>query len=235
MLLSLMEDLEGVRLLSNQVDVWRWKLEEMGVFSVSSAYKKLEGLVLREVLWREDEKGVFAKLWKSPAPSKVVAFAWRVLLNRIPTKGNLVLRNVLATGDNSLCVLCNRTDESAVHLLLHCDVASAVWLKLMWWLDRFFPSPPNLFVHWECWQEGERNKNVKKGLGVIWLATLWVLWKCQNDKVYNDVNFEVDVMVEEVKVLAWKWVMNRMTIPVCLFFEWCWNPQWCLSRSPSRL
>jgi len=136
---------------------------------------------------------------------------------------------MIEPGEHSLCVLCNRMEESVLHLFLHCEVG-AIWLKIMWWLGRFFPLPHNLFVHWECWSEGERNKNVKKGMGIIWLATIWVIWKARNDKVFNDVNFEVDVIVEEVKVLAWKWVMYRMYILVCLFFEWCWNPQWCLRR-----
>lgn len=105
-LLSLKEDLEGMR-LSSQEDVWRWKLEDSGVYSVSSAYKKLEGLVLGDVGWREEEKGVFVKLWKNSAPSKVVAFAWRVFLNHIPTKVNLALRNVLGPEDPNVCVMCN--------------------------------------------------------------------------------------------------------------------------------
>lgn len=53
--------------------------------------------------------------------------------------------------------------------------------------------------------------------------------------LFNDVNCEVDAIVEEVKVMAWKWVLGRMRIPVCMFFEWTWNPQWCLRRTPSRL
>jgi hypothetical protein len=44
-LVSLKEDLEGVR-LSSHADVWRWNLEEDGVFTVKSAYNNLEGLVL---------------------------------------------------------------------------------------------------------------------------------------------------------------------------------------------
>jgi len=75
---------------------------------------------------------------------------------------------------------------------------------------------------------GGSNKNVRKGLGLIWLATVGVLWKARNDKIFNDVNFEVDKMVEDAKVLAWRWMLSRMRIPVCLFYEWCWNPQWCL-------
>lgn len=51
--------------------------------------------MLREDRWREEEKRVFKGLWESPTPSKVVAFARKVLLNRIPTKANLALRNVI--------------------------------------------------------------------------------------------------------------------------------------------
>ena len=152
-LVTLNEDLEGVR-LSNQADVWWWNLEETGVFTVKSAYLRLEGVVLGEVLWREEEKGVFDKLWKIPAPSKVAAFAWKVLLNRAPTKANLALRNVLASDAPLLCVFCNRREENVLHLFLHCDVACAVWYKLMGWLDRVFIIPPNLFIHWECWYWG---------------------------------------------------------------------------------
>jgi hypothetical protein len=124
-LLSLLEDLEGVRLV-NHVDEWRWKLEESVLFSVKSAYKKLEGLVFSEVSWRDEEKRIFNNLWKCPTPSKVVAFVWKANLNRVPTKANLALRNVLGSEGNSLCVLCNRMEESAPHLFLHCEVSNAV-------------------------------------------------------------------------------------------------------------
>ena len=144
--MSLKEDLEGVR-LSNDVDLWRWKLDESGVFTVNSAYTRLEGLVSSEVLWRKEDKGVFEVLWKCPTPSKVVAFAWRSFLNRIPNKLNLALRNVLGPDVQPLCGLCTSTVESVLHLFLHCEVSSTVWLKLMWWLDCLFITPPNLFVH----------------------------------------------------------------------------------------
>ena len=68
-LVSFMEDLEGVR-FSNEADVWKWKMEDNGVFTVSSSYKKLEELVFGEVVWSEGEKGVFDKMWRSPAPSR---------------------------------------------------------------------------------------------------------------------------------------------------------------------
>jgi len=79
---------------------------------------------------------------------------------------------------------------------------------------------------------GERNKNVKKGLWLIWHATIWVLWKVRNEKIFKDTSFEVDEIVEKIKVLSWRWVLSRTITPACLFYEWCWNPQLCLAREP---
>lgn len=229
LLTSLLEDLEGMR-LSNAVDEWRWGLEDSGVYSVKSAYLKLEGIVLSEDMWGEAEKGVFENMWKSPAPSKVIAFGWRVLLNRAPTRDNLALRNVLPPEGSTFCVMCNRYEETATHLLLHCDVAHLVWLKLMLWLDRRFIIPPNLFVLWECWSDGGRVNKVTKGLWLIWHTTIWVIWKKRNDKIFNGCHFEVDELVEEIKVLSWRWLLERTLTPCCLFYEWCWNPTYCLDR-----
>jgi len=47
LLISLMEDVEGLRWF-NEEDVWRWNHEENGCYSVKSAYLKLETLVLSE-------------------------------------------------------------------------------------------------------------------------------------------------------------------------------------------
>jgi hypothetical protein len=163
-LLSLREDLEGMRLTSHE-DVWRWKLEDKGVFSVKLAYLKLEGLVLHEDVWREEEKGVFSNLWKSPVPSKVVAFAWRALVNRIPTKLNLVLRNALGPDELSMCTLCNRMEESTTHLFLHCDMASLVWSKLMSWINYFFlPLRTSSFIGSVGVKEGEIIRS-RRGFG----------------------------------------------------------------------
>jgi len=38
---------------------------------------------------------VFHQLWKSQAPSKVLALSWKLLLDRIPTWLNLSRRNAL--------------------------------------------------------------------------------------------------------------------------------------------
>ena len=42
----------------------------------------------------------------------VLAFAWKVFLNQVPTKVNLALRNVLAPEESTSCPMCNGAEES---------------------------------------------------------------------------------------------------------------------------
>jgi hypothetical protein len=88
---EMLEELHGHR-EGLEEDAWWWKLEENGRFTVKSMYSKLEGLRLVEGPSSNDQRRVFSKIWKCGAPSKVTAFSWKLLLNRIPTKENLSLR-----------------------------------------------------------------------------------------------------------------------------------------------
>lgn len=147
LLISLLKDLEGHR-WNNFEDRWDWKLEEGGKFSVKSSYKNLEDLLILEDKWSDGEKKVFGNTWKSMAPSKVVAFSWKLLLDRIPSKWNLKWRNVLPPDCSIRCVLCGTEDETSRHLFIHCDKVIKVREKVMRWMEISFITPPNLCVHW---------------------------------------------------------------------------------------
>jgi hypothetical protein len=67
----------------------------------------------------------FNNIWKSVAPSKVIAFTWQLLLDRIPTKNNLILRGI-AYDSGTVCPLCNGYDESSIHLFFHGEIAAKV-------------------------------------------------------------------------------------------------------------
>jgi hypothetical protein len=177
-----------------------------------------------------EEKRAFHQLWKSPAPSKVVALSWKMLLNRIPTRVNLRRRNALPPDVNVRCVMCDLENERTEHLFLFCKVARGIWLHLLYWVGNMFITPPNLFIHWECWNARSSNNKIIRGLRLIWHATIWVIWCARNDRIFNDKVSDVLELVEEVKVLSWRWYLSRSKSPVCLFYEWCWNPLACLAR-----
>jgi len=61
---------------------------------------------------------MFNLIWGRPAPSKIVAFFWTLLFDRIPTCSNLAIRNVLEQTSNLNCVLCDVGEETYIHLVL---------------------------------------------------------------------------------------------------------------------
>lgn len=84
-LLGLIGRLNGLE----EEDRWCWRPEGQGVFTVKSVYKVVEALLPVIVSVGVLEEQVFRMLWKSPAPSKVVVFSRKLLLDRIPSRMNL--------------------------------------------------------------------------------------------------------------------------------------------------
>ena len=58
---------------------------------------------------------VWNRLWQLRVPSKIKVFGWRACLNILPSKVNLVRRQILK---EDRCGLCQRCPESVIHALL---------------------------------------------------------------------------------------------------------------------
>lgn len=61
-------------------------------------------------------------------------------------------------------------------------------------------------------------------------AAIWVMWRARNDCISNMVVKRWDEVVDEIKVLSWRWLLGRFKVPACLFYEWEWSPRDCLMR-----
>jgi hypothetical protein len=127
-------------------DEWCWKPEEGGAFSVNSCYKLLKRVFLIEDNIPDGDAQVFGYLWKCKTPSNVLAIAWTILLERIPTRVNLAYRGVLNVEESRNCVLCRRVEETALHLFLHCEVVLKVWQWVMSGLHFHFVIPQSFFT-----------------------------------------------------------------------------------------
>jgi hypothetical protein len=212
-------------------DYWSWLPDVEVGFSVRSAYKLLLEDLGPGVEVEEDLRGVLAQIWSSSAPSKVIAFSWQLLYDRIPTRNNLELRGIFVTETPWECVGCVGKVETPTHLFLHCPFAMKVWSELFKWVGVEIVIPPSISSLFEIFMGSARNAKIRKGFALIWQASLWTIWKERNSAIFSIGVYNLRVVVDQVKVLSWKSALSRLKITPYLFYEWTWDPGDCLLHS----
>ncbi|GKD34056.1 RNA-directed DNA polymerase, eukaryota [Tanacetum coccineum] len=118
------QDLVRSKVLSNVDDRWAWDLNRGGDFCVKDARDLVDEVLL--------PKENVATRWIKTIPIKVNVFAWKLHLDRLPTRSNLLKRGIQV--QSSLCPICNVLQEDTSHLFFSCDVALAISrLICRWW------------------------------------------------------------------------------------------------------
>ncbi|GAU51627.1 hypothetical protein TSUD_140380 [Trifolium subterraneum] len=186
--------------LSLEEDRWRWRPDPEGLFSVKSSYN-----ILVEELRVEEELED--------------EIAW-----------NLEARGLILADRPWECMGCVGNVEVALHLFLHCPSAMLVWYEIFRWLGLVLVVPPSLFLLFEMMWGYARNEKTRKGYLMIWHTTLWSIWKVRNNAIFGKGSFIPHLIVDDIKVLSWKWSLMRLKVSSCMFYEWSWDPGDCLLR-----
>jgi hypothetical protein len=213
---------------SDRIDTWLWLDGDIQGFTANSAYLLLAAEYIPPVERDLVFHFVFKNLWKCGAPSKVCAFAWQLLLDRIPTKDNLLKRRIIQPAQG-VCVFCGLAPESSTHLFLHCRGAAKVWYDVSRWLGFFNTLPHTIVSSLAMLLLCAKNKKERGGLCLIWAAYVWVIWSIRNDIIFNNGVLFLDDVVEQVKLVSWKWYVGRVAKGPFLLYEWKWSALDCMS------
>jgi hypothetical protein len=92
--------------ISEDHDRWGWSFNGGGDFTVKSTYWSIVRLFVPMEPIGMIESKAFSSLWKCFAPSKVSVFALQLLLERIPTRQNLLRRHINLPEGEHCCVWC---------------------------------------------------------------------------------------------------------------------------------
>jgi hypothetical protein len=84
-LLHQLRDLINPVTLSEAGDRWGWLPENGETYTVKSTFSLVSGFSDLILHMHPCHSSAFNDIWKCPAPSKVCAFAWQLLHDRIPT------------------------------------------------------------------------------------------------------------------------------------------------------
>ncbi|GKD76682.1 RNA-directed DNA polymerase, eukaryota [Tanacetum coccineum] len=177
--LDQLQELTSSMVLADSMDRWYWDLNGNGIFCVKDVRKLLDDSFL--------PKDVNATRWIKSIPTKINVFAWKVYLDRLLTRLNLIRRGIQIPSLS--CPICNSAHEDLSHLLFGCSMATdVVWLVCRWWDLGWIPL--GSYSDWLSWFKSIRLGSKPKGLleGVFYV-TWWSLW-----------NFLLDVIVLSVEI-----------------------------------
>lgn len=170
-------------------------------------------------------------IWVGLVPHRIELFVWLALMGKINTRSKLAALGIIQSNCN-ICPLCMIEAESPEHLLLHCSVASQIWL---WWIELWqiswvFPfSLKDAFSQW-CWPK--KSPFFKKVWSAVFFIILWTLWKERNQRIFTNQSSSIKIMKEMVLLRLGWWIsgwkenfpynpMDIMRNPACL--QWSSN------------
>jgi len=161
--------LANVTLQINVSDIWQWHPDIVGGYSVRSGYQTLSAQVTP--LLDESEK----LIWHSQVPSKVSILAWRLFRDRLPTKFNLLNRDIIQVDDTPCMASCGLI-ESVQHLFITCDFFGSLWQLVRLWLGFSGVDHNVLSIHFTQFTNnlGTRRRS-RSFLQLLWLLCVWLI------------------------------------------------------------
>ncbi|PWA86322.1 RNA-directed DNA polymerase, eukaryota, Reverse transcriptase zinc-binding domain protein [Artemisia annua] len=185
-------------------DKWIWTLNDSGMFSVSS----LSQAIQKQMFVNNDALSPF--IWNSWIPRKVNVCSWRLALNRLPTRVNLVRHGVSISSQS--CLFCGMANESREHCFLSCPIIKIIWLKIWsWWRC------PSLF-----------NPSLSEILKVCMTFT-WTIWNWRNKILHASSEAEAisirhQDIFSTVQRMSLLWASHRASRNRFSWDKWIQNP-----------
>ncbi|XP_058734229.1 uncharacterized protein LOC131605960 [Vicia villosa] len=211
-------------------DSFSWSLTSNGIFSVKSCYDRFMAILSGNPMEAIKVKAL-SHLWKCLAPSRILFFGWRFILDRIATRDQLVRRGILQEGNDSLCALCLLEEESIEHLSYYCRVTSSIWRRVYMWLDlaEFMIIEDFVAFFLNCDKIICLNKRAI--VAIVWLATVWSIWLKRNAVIFKQESFSFSECMSEIVSNSWYWLCNSYKkVNLCNYYYWNILPLKCFER-----
>ncbi|XP_058746506.1 uncharacterized protein LOC131619428 [Vicia villosa] len=232
------DDLMLLAMLSDQMqdfspdnqgkDVFVWAKDESKGFSVKACGEEIRRFGMAADL----HPGTLNRLtfmWKLNVPSKVAIFAWRLILDRLPTRDHLKSKGILIDDNVCCCAFCPHVLETSSHLFDDCVISDRIWRKISQWIGISGKLTTAELKNFSNHFEKIKAKDERLTVGVIWLAVLWNLWKVRNAIIFNGYIFNFDECYSSIILSSWKWFRTvNVSSSACNYHYWNILPLSCL-------
>ncbi|GKE71474.1 RNA-directed DNA polymerase, eukaryota [Tanacetum coccineum] len=200
-------------ILPHSRDRWVWNLDSNGEFSVKSARDFIDDKML--------PKDGIATRWIKYIPIKINIFAWRVYLDKLPTRVNISLCGIDIP--NIMCPICNSSVESSAHLFFSCNLAKDMFKKVTrWWNLEYVDI--HSYGEWLEWLKSLKvHTRLKDIFEAICYVLWWFIWKHHNQTVFGGKKQRLETFFDDIVLLSFTWCNSRSNLKLN-WSTWMKNP-----------
>jgi len=167
-------------------------------------------------------------MWLKAVPLKVNIFIWRLFLNRLSTKDNLLRRGVI-DATQLPCATFSGESEDHIHLFFRCDVYGRLWPLVMKWLGFEEALIGDTISHAHQFRDlGGFSKNSRCAFITIWTSVLFIIWKDRNKRIFHNMFDTLEILTEKVKLQTYWWFKSYYILFDFDYPVWRHNPLSCL-------
>ncbi|GJX71178.1 RNA-directed DNA polymerase, eukaryota [Tanacetum coccineum] len=195
---NLMSNLEGY-ILPNMHDRWRWSLSGDGNFSVASVRNLIDDKIL-------DVMGSKTR-WNKSVPIKINILAWRLKLDKLPSRLNLSRRGLEL--DSTTCPSCTLAVESTNHIFFGCSMAKDLYKFIARWWDVSMPTVSSYDEWWNWFFNLRVTSKIKMLVEGVFYIVWWVIWKFRNNVIFGLGNQPKDRLLDDIVSLSFTWCKSR--------------------------
>ncbi|CAK8574904.1 unnamed protein product [Lathyrus sativus] len=172
-----------------------------------------------------DLKTILDLIWKTKVPLKAHIFCWRLALDRLPTRSNLVSRGIISNVHVIVCVLCFTVMEDNNHLFLSCPHTRLIWRKISEWVGIEWIEGDNVGDHLLSWFLKMMRFNSKSTTCNIWITTCWTIWWTCNQIIFNYAfGNTFDIALRSIHTSWWWLDFWSTTKNKCSYYDWYKSP-----------
>lgn len=177
-------------------------------------------------------------LWRLNIPQRCKIFLWLALNDRLPSNASKSTPHIAdSASSSSSCPFCH-AHETLLHMLRGCPRATSVWVHLvaphhqqgffscsLWdWMVTYLQQP------WSTVNSNDMDKD-----GMLFAATVWLLWKERKTWVPDGSSFSSETLLHHMGALADDYgrvlaLEHSEPDPAVRYVSWCFY--W--SQPPSQ-
>ncbi|KAJ9536373.1 LOW QUALITY PROTEIN: hypothetical protein OSB04_un000465 [Centaurea solstitialis] len=143
--------------------------------------------------------------WNSKVPSKVDIFMWQLMLDKLPTRDNLIKKAWI-----SIQPFVRMDNKSMQHLLFDCINVVAIWRFVEKWWSLSLPTNKSLDSMLVGMKEASNDGVVRIVFGAVFYISCHTIWNFKNRCIFDRSPHRKESIPDTILEKSFSWISARI-------------------------